>query len=725
MSTFSCPEEYVDRLIMGFLRRRGYTDTLTAFELDSGVNESALGESLSYLKKLVLTGRWDDAMTYLTPLKGSVSDFGRTEFVVRRQQFLEALSWHGAGGHPKWSLAWSPHHDGLGDGQSMDKVVTLLKGVEGKCSAPEFDSLCLCLTLEDIRENADFSAWSVAGGRLECFEELRSAIGNLVEGENAAPSFFPGLETHIAMGLETQQAFAGAAAGGVTFRDGLIGLGDVKLKRSELPGLHVLSPQDGGPVALVAGSASNSSVPASPSRSVRMPPPASPTRSIRGDAPLPPTPRHAAAAAAAAAATTTETQGTANMRKSQEPQIKPRAPVSWTVGFGDGGLGSEAAAALPEPPMLSRGRPNVTMGGARDKDAAPGSPTHSHSYSPAQNMDSVAMPKPIKIFQADQPVRCVVGMDRPGKPYAGETGFNRRPEAITVAVGCNDKSLRVVSWEKGVGCTPLSEYADAHKGSVYGVDFHADGEVLATCSNDKSLRLYAPRRANYMSAPLRGHTGTVRAVKFAPTEGAHGMLLASVGAGDCRPRIWDVKTETCLFMAEPHAQAVHGVCWYDANVLLTGCEAGQVIATDMRMSARAWAMTVLGADDGLPHSICTLDCQGDLVALGTPMGCVDVVSASQRMPLVQTKLHTADVRCAAFQPAWGGEAQYPVSLLVGSFDGAASVCDVGPSVQSGKMRVQTRHRYLSHSDKVLGASWLPGRRAVTSGADGSVLLWTS
>ena len=694
---------------MGFLRRRGYHDTLAAFELESGVNESAIGENLAYLKRLILSGRWDDATSYLTPLKHQVPNFVRTEFLLRRQQFLEALSWHGAGGHPKWSLAWSPHHDGLGNGQSMDAVVSLLKNMEGTCSAPEFDSLCLCLTLEDIRDNADFSTWSVSTGRLECFEALRGAVGNLVEGENTAPSNYPGLETHIGMGLEAQSAFAGAAAGAVTFKDGIVCLGDVLLKRSELPNLSLIAPSGaGGEGTTGRGGVGEVNLRSSGTIAAQTPlsAPASPAKGVANGSQNSNANANPIRGGSHAPSTAVSV--------SQELKIKPRAPVSWTVGLDD-----ERDNALPPAPMLSHGRPHVPGSPTRSTGSMNTSVAASVAATDAMS-EAAAAPSAHKVFQMDQPIRCIVGMDS-GSAYSDRAG------EVTMAVGCNDKCLRVLSWEQTVGMSVVAEFSGANKGSVYGVDYLPDGEVIATCSNEKSIRLFAPRR-NHAGQPMVGHTGTVRAVKFAPTSGSSGMVLASAGAGDFRPRIWDAKTETCVFMAEAHERTVHGVAWYDPNTVLTGCESGQIIATDVRMSQRAFAMHVLGANDGLARSICSLDSLGDLITLGTPSGCLDIVSMSQRAPLVQTKLHSSDVRCVAFRKPWGGgEAQYPLDLLVGSFDGSASLTRVGPSVTTGKMHLQKQKSLLQHTDKVLGAAWVPGDasrgHAVTTGADGCVFLW--
>lgn len=42
---------------------------------------------------------------------------------------------------------------------------------------------------------------------------------------------------------------------------------------------------------------------------------------------------------------------------------------------------------------------------------------------------------------------------------------------------------------------------------------------------------------------MKEHTGTIRVVKFlSEGSGAAAALLASAGAGDCKPRLWDAQT---------------------------------------------------------------------------------------------------------------------------------------------------------------------------------------
>lgn len=83
---------------------------------------------------------------------------------------------------------------------------------------------------------------------------------------------------------------------------------------------------------------------------------------------------------------------------------------------------------------------------------------------------------------------------------------------------------------------------DVHKGSVYAMDWHTGSKLLVTGSNDKYLRISRPLVGRVCSA-LKGHTGTVRAVRFrsGPGISATDPLVLSAGAGDFRPRLWDVE----------------------------------------------------------------------------------------------------------------------------------------------------------------------------------------
>ena len=202
-------------MVMGYLRERGLYESLSSLQLETGKGEGNLSEELSYLQRLTLQGRWDDVFTYLQPLKRLIATYDDVVFYIKRQQFLEALTWQGTGGYRHALLPWRPIKTS-NDEEQLDiaSVVALLKSIEKMCPPKEFNSLCMCLTLEKLSDNPDFQNWSVSQGRLECFQKLRNLLCNIVPGNNdALPSLQDldgkddnhcGLYSTIAMALAFQ-----------------------------------------------------------------------------------------------------------------------------------------------------------------------------------------------------------------------------------------------------------------------------------------------------------------------------------------------------------------------------------------------------------------------------------------------------------------------------------------------------------------------------------------
>ena len=124
----------------------------------------------------------------------------------------------------------------------------------------EFNSLCLCLTMERLSDNPDFTHWSVSQGRLDSFEMIRSIISPT--GLQKAPIVHSsrcgdrssGLLCMLAMGLayqvEMQEKERGSVRTGAAIRevsfDGSILLADNvtldSISRHQLPSIVVTDP---------------------------------------------------------------------------------------------------------------------------------------------------------------------------------------------------------------------------------------------------------------------------------------------------------------------------------------------------------------------------------------------------------------------------------------------------------------------------------------------------
>jgi hypothetical protein len=244
---------------------------------------------------------------------------------------------------------------------------------------------------------------------------------------------------------------------------------------------------------------------------------------------------------------------------------------------------------------------------------------------------------------------------------------------------------------------------------------------------------------------MKGHTGTIRSVAFQPRH-ASTTLLASAGAGDNKPRLWDVSSGLGVAhsVLTAHADPVHGLAWVH-DLLLSGCERGVLIAHDARSPTPAWTLDLAqhpllrAASAG---GICCLAAAGagDQVVAGCMSGFVCVVDGRSRTVEAVHRPHTDDVRSIATSAPWARRGSGSSSgsgvfgLATTSFDGSAALWDVDTSLSSS---VFTPRGVLSgHTDKVLGVCVVPaprhGRasanvsdtvRVATSGADGRVILW--
>ena len=98
-----------------------------------------------------------------------------------------------------------------------------------------------------------------------------------------------------------------------------------------------------------------------------------------------------------------------------------------------------------------------------------------------------------------------------------------------------------------------------HAGTVYGVAFSPDGQMLATASADKTVPPVVVAQSSAEPRLLRGHADTVHGVAFSPD----GQMLATASA-DKTVRLWSLSTRRRRRLASCGAMQTRSMAWRSA-----------------------------------------------------------------------------------------------------------------------------------------------------------------
>ena len=100
---------------------------------------------------------------------------------------------------------------------------------------------------------------------------------------------------------------------------------------------------------------------------------------------------------------------------------------------------------------------------------------------------------------------------------------------------------------------------EGHTGEVNKIEWDPSGKILASCSDDKTVRIWRNLERNLSPSctVLLGHTHHVYTIKWAPNDS---KILAS-GAFDFTVRLWDVSNNTCISVLSKHVQPIYTICF--------------------------------------------------------------------------------------------------------------------------------------------------------------------
>ncbi|XP_029989102.1 LOW QUALITY PROTEIN: WD repeat-containing protein 47-like [Sphaeramia orbicularis] len=300
------------------------------------------------------------------------------------------------------------------------------------------------------------------------------------------------------------------------------------------------------------------------------------------------------------------------------------------------------------------------------------------------------------------------------------------PSGSLYAVGSNSKTLRVCSYPDtppasapGTVKQPVVRFRrnKHHKGSIYCVAWSHCGQLLATGSNDKYVKVL-PFNADSCtpSGPdleFSMHDGTIRDLAFMEGPESGGSILISAGAGDCNIYTTDCQRGQGLHALSGHTGHILTLFTWGGWMIASGSQDKTVRFWDLRVPScvRVVGTTLHGS--GSAVASVAVDPSGRLLATGQEDSTCMLYDIKGGRIVQTYRPHGSDIRSVRFSPG-------AHHLLTGSYDNKIIISDL----QGDLTKPLPQTLAGEHWDKVIQCRWHPHDRTfLSSSADRTVVLW--
>ena len=296
-----------------------------------------------------------------------------------------------------------------------------------------------------------------------------------------------------------------------------------------------------------------------------------------------------------------------------------------------------------------------------------------------------------------------------------------------LSLGTNSKSLKLYdfspindkflyrnnsSQDDFISLKLLFEKHNHHAGSIYCLDFSPSDKLIATGSNDKTIKIFVVPDFNenmkeVLELAILDQKGTIRSVLFPPTEN---NVFFSGGSCDNNINMWDTESGKKINSLIGHKECINSLKFsLDENSsvkLLGSCGNDNIICFhDYRTNNPVKKIEIINHGE-----INDISFTNDYVCSVHNDGYITLYSTIKESVVREIKASDKEIRAVNISK----DGKF---LMTASFDKKISIFDINDDLKLVK--------YLEHDDRAVNCKWHPDKPIISSSsADNTVRIWT-
>ena len=296
-----------------------------------------------------------------------------------------------------------------------------------------------------------------------------------------------------------------------------------------------------------------------------------------------------------------------------------------------------------------------------------------------------------------------------------------------LSLGTNSKSLKLYdfspindkflyrnnsSQDDFISLKLLFEKHNHHAGSIYCLDFSPNDKLIATGSNDKTIKIFVVPDFNenmneVLELAILDQKGTIRSVLFPPTDN---NLIFSGGSNDNNINMWDTESGKKINSLIGHKECINSLKFsVDENSdvkLLGSCGNDNIICFhDYRTNNPVKKIEIKNHGE-----INDISFTNDYVCSVHNDGYIVLYSTIKETVVREIKASEKEIRAVNISK----DGKF---LMIASFDKKISIFDINDDLKLVK--------YLEHDDRAVNCKWHPDKPIISSSsADNTVRIWT-